>query len=653
MALHKTGCLRLLQASPCDVLEGSGIVSDQSPTTERRPIRLLDPTLINQIAAGEVIVRPASVIKELLENAVDAEATRVVIVMANDGRDITVTDDGVGIPPDQIETAFERHATSKIASFEDITRLDSRGFRGEALASIASVAKVRLTSRTPDSEMGTVIEVVSGTLKSVKPTGAPPGTRVEVTDLFGNVPARRKFLRSPQAEFNAALRIVVQQALSQPEVGIVLERETDSGRNRVLDLPPDQTLRDRLAQVMGAQVAEHLVPIDLTDNETMITGFIARPLVTRHDSRGQHFFVGGRPISNRRLGFALKQALTGMIMVGRHPIAAIFIECPPETVDVNVHPTKEEVRFDNEDKIAGLVYRAVQGALGASDLRPQIQLGPQSGAGKPPQPYSLPPESATASPMLPLAWGKQAAPFPSAPGEQSQFPTPPPAPTLEDVGGILDSAGEAGTTRVMSDGTVIDPLLTEGTTIEPLGQIDDTYIVAKCGNDMLLIDQHAAHERLMYHRVIERFRHQRRADQPLLVPLSFDLPATALSHLDEIIPAMQALGIEIESFGGQTVMVRSIPADFEKLNIAQVILDIASDLESGSKAPSEERVRDALLTRMACHAAIKANRKMDRTEMQALIDDIVRARLPHTCPHGRPTMALLTRDQLDRQFKRH
>ncbi len=628
-------------------------MSDHASISARRPIRSLDPTLINQIAAGEVIVRPASAVKELVENALDAEATRVGIVIADDGRAITVTDDGTGIPDDEIETALERHATSKIAAFDDLGTLETRGFRGEALASIASVARLRLTSRTADAEGGTTVEIVGGESRGKKPVGAPTGTRVEVTDLFENVPARRKFLRSPQAEFNAILRVVVQQALSHPEVGITLERTADSGTNRVLELPAEQTLRDRAVQILGAQMDEHLVALDHADNDRLVTGFIARPnQITRSDSRGQHFFVNGRPITNRRLGFSLRQACAGTIMANRQPVAVVFIECPPGTVDVNVHPTKEEVRFDNEDRVAGLVYRAVQAALGGADLRPRLDVAPAPG-----QPYSLPPDGPAPSSGAPPRWDTPPAPHPTPAGEQSAMPLPtapflegasPPPPPPRPTAEIEITAGQ----RAGEGGAVIDPLLTEEQTIEPLGQIGDSYIVAACGDDMLVIDQHAAHERLMYHRVQERFAKQERATQPLLVPLSFDLPATALSHLDEIGEVFAEIGIEIEAFGGQTVIVRSLPADFDGLDIAGVVQDVAADLERGAPTPAAAQIRDHVLTRMACHAAVKANRHLEIPEMRALIADIVRARLPHTCPHGRPTMALLTLDQIDRQFKR-
>lgn len=617
----------------------------------RRPIRLLGATLINQIAAGEVIVRPASAVKELVENALDAEATRIGITVAADGRDITVTDDGLGIAAAEIETALLRHATSKIETFEDLSALQSRGFRGEALASIASVARVRLTSRPPGAAMAVQVEVRAGEVIARHPLGAPHGTRVEVEELFANVPARRKFLRSPQAEFNAILRIVVQQALSAPETGFTLERDADGQRTRVIELPAGQTLRDRLAQVLGAQVAEHLVPVGLAEGDFLLTGFVARPLQSRRDTRGQFFFVNGRPIANRRLGFALRQACEGMIMTGRQPMAALYLECPAASVDVNVHPTKDEVRFESEDRIAGHVYHAVQAALLGTDLRPRLDLG-----APPPVPYAAPAESLERSPApLPL-WGAQAAGLPSAPGAQGTISlTVSSAPLPSPPHGADVNVAVSSTSRSLAppqETTVLDPLIDDPSIITPLGQISDTYIVAACGDGLLLIDQHAAHERLMFVKVQERFAQQRQATQPLLVPLSFDLPATSLSHLDVIARVFAEIGIDLDAFGGQTVIVRALPADFEKVDIAAVVQDVAADLERGAPAPAPAQVRDRILTRMACHAAIKAHRRLTPEEMRGLIDEIVRARLPHTCPHGRPTMALVTLEQLDRQFKR-
>ena len=665
-------------------------------------IRVLSDNLVNKIAAGEVIVRPASVVKELVENSVDAGATRVEIEVGNECRDMRVRDDGRGIARGDAELALVRHATSKISEFDDLWALETRGFRGEALASISAVSRMQILTRCKDELAGTMIECEGGGDVVVGASGAPVGTEVRVRDLFFNTPARLKFMKRGSSELQQILGVVTRQALMLPAVGFQVTR----GKDTMLDVPSRQEWADRVGMLLGTGVRENLLEVNEERHGVRVTGFAVRPAVSRKDRRHQYFFVNGRPVSSRSLSFAVQEAYKGVIMVQRFPMVVINMELAAGEVDVNVHPTKEEVRFRNEGSVNGAVYRAVQLALRAANLMPTMVLG----AGEAPGGGEIPPVTGTWIKSVPTQddflgvlgpvmggpggmkipvdlsrfstvsqtaqWEREVSAITRADGElsevqrheleaggdaasaeewRSESPEALPAeatnqrpcdvrPLASSVAGLQDRPAEDGATLASH------PLLKLGRLPEPLGQVALCYIIAQAGDDLLLIDQHAAHERLLYLKFAAQRGESR--EQPLLIPISVDVAASAVPFLQRLLPVLTELGLRVEHFGGQTFVVQSVPADLPKMDPAAVMTDMLDDFETLGKVEEVAVLRDRVVTRMACRAAIKAGQRLHMEEMRALIRDIVTARLGFTCPHGRPTMILLTLDQLDRYFKR-
>lgn len=685
------------------------------------PIQILPEVLVNRIAAGEVIVRPASVVKELLENAMDAGATRIAIEIGNGCRDITVRDDGRGIQRSEAHLALQRHATSKITEFDDLYRLDTRGFRGEALASIASVARVQILTRCPGDIAGTRILAEGPGSPRIETAGAPEGTEIRVRDLFFNTPARLKFLKTPAAELNQIIQTVTRQAFIRPDIGI----SVDNNKGRLLELPPGQEWIDRVATLLGSGIREHLLEVDEERHGVHITGFIARPAAARKDRRQQFFFVQGRPVSSRSMSFVLQEAYRGVIMVQRYPVCVLNIQLAEGEVDINVHPTKEEVRFRSESLVNGVLHRVVHGRLQRANLMPTVTfdggepsdgfggnpapggqagatgggvpggdgrgpehggdtLGGQAGGGGPrdfssvPQQSDMLPDMGAAAgrsggsgeipvdfSMFTAGLARRATPGGSSDGQTS-------GPDSEHIryvdGGPEFSADDEVAEEVGVDCAVRPvqsslrrladapedavnyALLRNGTYPEPIGQISRCYILASTGDDLLIIDQHAAHERLMYLKFARRTVSP--PSQPLLIPVSIDVPAQAVAYMDRLCRIFEDLGLKVDHFGGQTYLVQAVPADLAHANIAAVITDLLDEYEALGKVEQVEILRDRIITRMACRAAVKAGQHLHLDEMRALIRDIANARLGFTCPHGRPTMVLMTRDSLDKQFKR-
>lgn len=662
-------------------------------------IQVLPELLVNRIAAGEVIVRPASVVKELLENALDAGATRIVIEIGNGCRDITVRDNGRGISRADAPLALQRHATSKIQQFDDLYRLDTRGFRGEALASIASVARVQILTRERGAVAGTRIVAEGPGAPRIETAGAPEGTEISVSELFFNTPARLKFLKTPAAELNQIMQMITRQAFIRPDVGIAVE----NNRGRLLDLPPGQSWLDRVGALLGGGIRDHLLDVDEERHGVHITGFIATPAVARKDRRNQFFFVQSRPVSSRSMSFVLQEAYRGIIMVQRYPICVLNITLAEGEVDINVHPTKEEVRFRSESLVNGVLHRVVHARLQRANLMPTVTFD----EGQPSAPDSAPPPSFTAGTPGTGAMPRVQPDFRAIPQQSDMLPDMAPAAPRNADGSIpvdfqMFTAGLAvpqfsarsveeeiqsqrehdalqrgdvyaetgaappppeqgpcsvrpvqSSLRQMADrpeDAVNYALLRDGVYPEPIGQVARCYILASIGHDLLIIDQHAAHERLMY--LIFSQRRHAVPSQPLLIPVSVDVPAQAVSYMNRLTPVFEELGLRVEHFGGQTYLVQSVPADLQHINVAAVIADLLDDFEALGRVEQVDVLRDRIITRMACRAAVKAGQQLHPDEMRALIRDIANARLGFTCPHGRPTMVLMTRDALDKQFKR-
>lgn len=618
-------------------------------------IQLLPQVLVNKIAAGEVIVRPASVVKELIENSIDARATQIAITVENQGRDITVTDNGEGVAAEDIALVIERHSTSKIARYEDIQTLETRGFRGEALASIAAVCHLELISRSADSLHGARLRAEGGKNLEQSNVGAPVGTTVCIRSLFFNTPARLKFLKSPASEQNHIVQTITRQALAHTEIGFTV---SVNGK-RLIELPGKQQLSGRIVQLLGSMAEDHLIEVRLEGLPVRVFGYVVKPERARRDRRHQYFFVNSRPITHRGLSYALEGSYRGLLTTQHFPIAVLFLRVNPADVDVNVHPTKEEVRFRDDRMVTGLLNRAVVEALRGANLMAQVRLAQE------PSKPARPPEGVPGVFVSPDEMLKQQLAKPSLETPKNQTALPLETVTSQPAGVTAPplqphpsgSGLEAEVSQPPSEPTVPpavptteESIFTRGYAPHPIGQIANTYIVAELGEDLLLIDQHAAHERILYLRLQQR--RSRAAAQQLLIPLTVEVSLSDLGYMEKLVPHLRELGIEVEHFGGQTFVVRSLPADFDSIDAVALVHDLLDDLERLGKECEIEVLRDRILTRMACHAAIKSGQALQPEEMRQLVEEIYSARLSFTCPHGRPTMMLLTKDQLDKQFKR-
>ena len=597
-------------------------------------IHRLPDDLANQIAAGEVVERPASVIKELVENSIDASARRISITVEFGGKKlIRVEDDGEGMEPEDARLAIERHATSKIRRSDDLARIATLGFRGEALPSIASVSHFILRSRARGAASGTEVRVNGGTVASVMEAGMPEGTSIEVADVFYNLPARRKFLKSDGAESAQVSRIVTQLALCYPEVGFTL---SSSGR-KVLQVPPVGTLRERLYQLYGDRT--DLVDVKRQTGEVGLMGYIAA-LAEQGPTRGpQNVFINRRIVKDRTIAHAIIDAYSVASIKERSPEVHLFIEMPPDTVDVNVHPTKAEVRFRDQSFIHELVRRALGDALGRGPA-PELQLmSPGSGE---PQPSTLPlPTSYSA--VFPSRWTVGA----SAPTREANF-----APTgaaglapTSDRGVAPTSEGTVAPTSVSGVAPGLKPLM-------PLGQFRDTFIIAVDEDGIAIIDQHVAHERILFERITERLTSGQLESQRLLEPMLVEMSAAGRQALVGHAAELNRLGFEIEEFGGGSLRVSAFPVLLTREDCDVALRALAEDLEGLDRGSKIEDAIKRIAATMACHAAVKANYPLTMEKMAHILEELRRTAYSTICPHGRPVMLRLTRREVEKNFQR-
>lgn len=596
-------------------------------------IRLLSPEVASQIAAGEVIERPASVVKELLENALDAGADFIQISVEGAGqRLVEVADNGCGIPADEMALAVERHATSKLSHSEDLFHIKTLGFRGEALASIGSVARLTMTSRPENAALGMRLSVEGGIFKGLQPVGAPVGTIVRMEDLFYNVPARRKFLKHESTERRAIDELVTRYALAYPEVRFHLQQE---GR-AALQTSGKGERREILAALYGVEVARQMLEVLSFDDSLKVTGFISPPVLTRSNRREISFFVNGRPVQDAALMTALLKAYHTLLMVGRYPLGIVFLEMPSEAVDVNVHPTKAEVRFREPDRIFSGIQRAVRQALLAHTPVQGLEMQVRWSAG----PESKPPISWNEASWKDEAWMAGAG--------QNTEPALPGTSSMEAPGAIQAEVSSIGATERTGEfpGNKT-PIL------RLVGQIASTYLVAEGPDGLYLIDQHAAHERVLF----EKMMAQQNGTTPgipaqsLLQPVTVVLPPASARLLSDQLPFLRRSGFEIEEFGSNTFLVRAIPillAGSEPSAALRVLVEDFEEDETPLKAQADAR----LVARICKRAAVKAGRVLTIDEQKALLDDLEGCNQPRTCPHGRPTMIHLSVDLLERQFGR-
>ncbi|HEV2527987.1 MAG TPA: DNA mismatch repair endonuclease MutL [Thermomicrobiales bacterium] len=614
------------------------------------PIRLLDERVIGKIAAGEVIERPASALKELVENSLDAGATSISVALEKGGSGlIEVVDDGSGIPADQLELAVTRHATSKLMQWDDLHALRSLGFRGEALPSIAAVSDFTLRSRTSDDAAGSELSVVYGVARPIRPAAATRGTRVTVRDLFGNVPARRRFLRQAGTETAVMVRSIAAYALSRTDVAFQVS--VDGRRSFATDGRGDAVAA--AVAVWGAEVgpaAIPLAPLDATAAVPGITvaGWIGLPMVTKSHRNSLLFFVNGRWVQNRPLLFALEEAYHSLLMVGRHPVGVVRIELDPAMVDVNVHPTKAEVKFVDERSVARAVSRAAHQALSAArpDEVPEVRFGDRGMAPTAqPQPLRSIAGSRTDWDASPLASGSGFRPQPFEPSSREVEPLPVPAirggTNVAGAAGEYDAPAEPGPGTAVAERPV--PVL------RVLGQVNGTYIIAEGPDGMFMIDQHAAHERVMYERILTEMRERRIDVQPFLDPLIVELTHQQMAAFERSTEELTAIGFEIEPFGPQSVAVRAMPAMMRGVHIGDRLRLILDELAEGGMGDSW---LDAVAISAACHTSIRAGQPLSLAEMRELVAQLEQTEQPRACGHGRPTMLHLSQGELERQFSR-
>ncbi len=583
------------------------------------PIRILADEVASQIAAGEVVERPASVIKELLENALDAKAAQVVVQVAEAGkRLIEIADDGLGIPAEELQLAVARHATSKLRTADDLFNITTLGFRGEALASIASVSRFTLTSRTADSPVGARLRVEGGHVGLTEQAGGPVGTSVRVEDLFYNVPARLKFLKRDLTERQQIDGLVTRYALAYPGVRIHLFHD---GRP-ALQTSGNGNRREVLAGLYGVDVARQMLEVTFQADDIGVEGFISPVALTRSNRRDITFFINGRWVQDGSLSAALLQAYHTLLMVGRYPISILFINLPPEEVDVNVHPAKAEVRFRQPDAVFSAVQRAAKRALLA---------------------YSPVPSVAPAS-----TWQR---PF------DSWQPGNPPR-TIDPAWDMVQEAGEQlpplaeGEAQGPSISAPIQGSLPSGVLplLRLIGQFGGAYLLAEAPDGLYLIDQHAAHERVLF----ERFMLQRPKGIPaqaLLEPALLQLPPATAGLLQDQMEVLERVGFDVEPFGPNTFRVRAIPALLSGADPLAAVRVVVEDFEE-DEAPLQAEIEAKVIARVCKRAAVKAGQALTLEEQRALLRDLETCQSPRTCPHGRPTMIHLSVDLLERQFGR-
>lgn len=595
-------------------------------------IRRLPETLVNRIAAGEVVERPASALKELVENSIDAGATRIAVNLSEGGLGrIEVTDDGCGMSPADMALALERHATSKLPD-DAIELVSTLGFRGEALPSIASVARVALESREHGATQGWARVVDHGALVSEGPAALPPGTRIRVENLFGKVPARRKFLRSARSEYAACLDVVRRLAMARPEIAFTLEHD---GR-RILGLQGGEGLEARVAQIIDRGLADNAVMVNLERGVMRLTGVAGLPTFNRGVADHQYLFVNGRPVKDRLLIGAVRGAYSGMLARDRHAVLALFLELPPEELDVNVHPAKTEVRFRDATAVRGFIVSGLRDALASGDRR--SAQAPYSGAMARWQ--VEPPRAEPGAALRSIFEGRDW----SAPSPAVREPARPWA-DAEVLAAPQGRAEEA------------PPIAPEDRDY-PLGiargQIAETYIVAEAADGLVIVDQHAAHERL----VLERLRAAGAADkvaasQALLIPAVVELDEPDCDRLEERSEQFAEFGLAIERFGPRAMLVRALPGALKDADPEALLRDLADDLaQHGEGLLLGEKIEHVLAT-MACHGSVRAGRTLSVAEMNALLREMERTPRSGQCNHGRPTWIKLSMADVEKLFGRH
>jgi len=617
---------------------------------ERQPIRQLSKTVASQIAAGEVVERPASVVKELVENSIDASSTRIRVELESGGIElIRIADDGRGIPVGELSLAIEPHATSKIVDTDDLDRIATMGFRGEAIASIASVSRLTIRSRTHDDPSASEIRCSAGEVEPVRPASGPVGTMIEVRNLFFSTPARRKFLKTPQTERGRCLKAVRELAMANPAVGFVVVSEG----KKLLDVEPGQDPRDRALAILGKELEPQLliVSADTFDDSRGIAlwGLVGKPEIARPTAIAQHIFVNGRPINDRTIGHALKEAYRGLMEYSRYPTAVLMLEMSPEGVDVNVHPAKAQVRFRDSGLVHSVVRRAVKEALQRTDLTPMASA------------FTRPSSTSEALPGSGRTGGvdpQQMVDFfrrdvPNA--VQGRLSYEALRAAMEPVN---TQQADDSSTHVTGEAAPVEYEASPSSFIEPRPsahlQVHQSYVVTQDESGVVIVDQHALHERIMFEYLLERLSRGSLESQQLLVPEVIKVSPAQLEMLDSLSDLLAKIGIEARELGPTAVGVSAFPSFLFDRNVEVVpFMDDLLELAVQSAAPptSEEAMRD-VVDMMSCKAAIKAGDRLSPEELSRLMqlrDEVERS---SSCPHGRPTSVRLSLNDLEKLFHR-
>jgi DNA mismatch repair protein MutL len=589
-------------------------------------IHVLPGEIASRIAAGEVIERPAAVVKELVDNSLDAGSTRIVVDVVDGGRRfIKVTDDGEGICAADVPLAFQRHATSKLQHDSDLCSIGTLGFRGEALPSIASISKIRLLTGTRDEAVGTLLIMDGSAVVKCEEAASPHGTHIEIGDLFFNTPARKKFLKTTGTEFSHICQVVQQAALAWPQVHF---RLVHNGQE-VCEYPAAGTSQNRILQVYGESVSAHMVMVQGELSGLRVHGMAVTPTSARTSRSPQELFVNRRPVKNATVSHAIYEGYGVSLPKGHHPLFVLFVEVDPARVDVNVHPTKREVRFADSDLVHRVVQRAIQSAVRST-------LGDGAFAEVP----SVLPGNTIGTERRPFADGGHGErPFQAASLRGSEFPAK-----------QTDERAQMSAQIVRE--TASSYLVQPASEVLPFGQIRQTFLVAQVGSELHVIDQHTAHERVLFERLLRACLQQAVTQQPLLIPEPVTVPLHQAMQLQQFLTEFARLGLDMEPFGSGTFLIRAVPALLGRMDGAALVHGLLEDFnEWSSTASFEQRMRPILAT-MACHSAVRAGRSMMLPEIKALIEDWVAEGVPTTCPHGRRIALRLPAEELEKIFSR-
>jgi len=611
-------------------------------------IRVLPEVLANKIAAGEIVERPASVVKELLENSLDAHCGAVHISVQSGGkRLIRVRDDGDGMSQDDAILAFEHHATSKLQTAEDLLAIATLGFRGEALPSIASVSRLTLKTRDaePSSLSGTEIEIHGGILRNVRPVSWDKGTEITVRDLFYNLPARRKFLKSNDTELGHIARLVTHYALSHPEIRFTLESE---GRTLV-DATAVEAIQERIYQLFGDGFLNNLSELSGRDGTVTVTGFCSKPHEQRTNAYSQFFYVNRRMVRDKVLTGAVRQAYRNCIPASAYPVVILFLDLPYEEVDVNAHPAKTEIRFREQNRVYRLVLETIQKAL---IQRPAIPMY-QHGDSRPSMlEYSMPPSSPENPDSRRTGLFNLTAPSVSPNPLQRTLDYPfrqlsevPPQPVPEHASMRL-------LPEMLIHGPEEDKRPFQPAGLKILGQLQDSYIIACDNQGLLIIDQHVAHERILYEKLARAMQNSAVETQGLLVPISLELAPHQMALLKRVMPELNQNGFQLEPFGGTSILIRSVPAIAGAEECGKLLEEILQGLEIEERTLDVDKIRDRIAVSTACRSAIKVNTPLAPEKMQWLLDQLAQTRIPTNCPHGRPIVLRFTTYEIERNFGR-